>query len=236
MKAALFLALAVTVFFAPVAQASTSLVLHQQTPKDGYFCNTCISFMNTALDELLQIIAQSGVLGSCNALCSQLNNQVEGAVCNLLCDYVGINEFINLVDDADPDPIFYCQELSVCPTSKTSAAQWLSAVAVPKSGPAGTTFNINVVYRILNTTGTGTIEFDVNPPNGDPFGAAGLLIEVPPGTYSAQFQVQTQASEQEPFSPGSYPVACYICEGTCGSIHSYARTLAATQVAFTITQ
>ena len=48
-------------------------------------------------------IVESGVVGSCGALCSLLEqktgSQALGAVCNILCDIVGIEEFIKLVQE-----------------------------------------------------------------------------------------------------------------------------------------
>lgn len=70
--------------------------------------------MNNALDQILQIILNGGVLGSCGALCSQLPNQLEQVACNLLCDYVGIESFIDLVNYEDPDPIYICQVFDMC--------------------------------------------------------------------------------------------------------------------------
>jgi len=194
--------------------------------------------MNQAVEELVEIIANAGVLGSCSALCNQLDNSLEATVCNLLCDYVGINEFVNLLDDVDPDPVFYCQELDVCATSMSSKAKITKVVVKPPSGPAGTTFNFMVQYQVINTTGTATLEIDVFPPDSDggfPFGDAELLGQVTPATYTMQFQMTASPSENEDFSPGKYKTQIALCEGTCGSIHSYAYTLDVFTTSFNIT-
>lgn len=57
-----------------------------------------VSFTSQAIDQLLNIIVNVGVLGSCGALCSYLPNKIEATVCNLLCDYVGIDEFVKIVE------------------------------------------------------------------------------------------------------------------------------------------
>ena len=48
------------------------------------------------------LLADAGVVGGCGELCQLLdekvNNKVLDAVCNLLCDYVGIKEFIDLIE------------------------------------------------------------------------------------------------------------------------------------------
>jgi len=194
--------------------------------------------MNQAIDELVEIIANSGVLGSCNALCSQLTNELEATVCNLLCDYIGIKAFVTLLDDADPDPIFYCEEITVCPINLYAKGVITKAVVNPPSGPAGTNFNILVTYQITNITGTGTLEIDINPPasdGGSPFGDSELLVAQPPAVYQVQFQLDTTPSEQEAFSPGSYLTQISLCEGTCGSTHSYSFVMASVSTKFTIT-
>merc|ERR1719487_3158892 len=70
-------------------------------------CPLCVNIMDQTINQLLNIILNVGVLGSCNALCSYLGDygQIVVAGCNLLCDYVGITEFIALIEAADLDPI-----------------------------------------------------------------------------------------------------------------------------------
>lgn len=83
---------------------------------------------------LLTLYLDAGVLGGCSDLCGLLPNQVEATVCDLVCAVVGIEGFIDLVEgafrilssaqtaqltfvvvDADPDPIWICEEVDVCP-------------------------------------------------------------------------------------------------------------------------
>ena len=44
----------------------------------------------------------AGVVGGCGELCGLLEqktgSEIAGVVCNLLCDYVGITEFIKIVE------------------------------------------------------------------------------------------------------------------------------------------
>lgn len=54
--------------------------------------------MDQTIQTLLNIILNAGVVGSCSALCGMLPNQIEATVCNLLCDYVGIKEFIHIIE------------------------------------------------------------------------------------------------------------------------------------------
>ena len=90
-------------------------------------CPLCVTWLDQAYGELIQAIAQLGVLDTCGDLCgyaalrscffffffspwgvfwppppppfigcSLLNSHLEGTICDLLCDYVGIEEFIKV--------------------------------------------------------------------------------------------------------------------------------------------
>merc|ERR1711916_234296 len=98
-----------------------------------------------ALQSLVQIILNGGVLGSCGALCGQLPSKIEGTICSLLCDYVGITEFIKLLNDVDPDPIYICESIKVCSVCK-GAAKVDSVNVSPASGQQGSTFDIEVAF------------------------------------------------------------------------------------------
>jgi len=55
--------------------------------------------INQSINQLY--ILEGGVVGTCGALCNALaqktGSQALGAVCDILCDIVGIEEFIKLV-------------------------------------------------------------------------------------------------------------------------------------------
>lgn len=218
--------------------ASKPFKLDGALAKSPYFslCPVCVKFMSQAINGLLQIILQGGVLGSCGALCGQLPNKVEATVCNLLCDYVGIKEFLKLVQDADPDPIWICEELHTC-TDCTGAATITQLSVNPPSGPQGTAFNIAMDFTVQNQTCTGEIAISINPPApAFPFGSAQLVEGFKPGAYGVKFDLQAKPSQQEPFSPGKYGVVTAICAGSCGSKHAHASVLTEKQASFEITQ
>jgi len=203
---------------------------------DPAWCPTCVSFMEQSINQLLNIIANAGVIGGCADLCGLLPTQVEATICDLVCDIVGIEAFIDLVNDADPDPIWICEEVGVCPINDKANATVLSLTVSPLSGPQGTTFNALAVYKVGNTIGTGEVDFVVLPPNGFPFGAGELVVNQTPNTYSVRFgPISTQPNEQEPFGPGVYKVQVAVCEGACGSSHSHSYTLSTRMAQFTIT-
>lgn len=113
-----------------VASASTSLSGNKNTirrTKVGFgnerltldLCPTCINIAEQSINILLNLILDSGIVGTCGTLCQALaqktGSQIIGTVCDLVCDAVGIDEFIKLLNNADLDPIWYCEIAKMCP-------------------------------------------------------------------------------------------------------------------------
>jgi len=208
----------------------------QQIGDDPSLCPTCVNFMDQTIDILLNVIANGGVIGSCEELCAYLPDELEAVVCELFCGYVGIQAFIDILDDVDPDSIFYCMELDICPIKDDARGTINSVNVVPTSGPTGTTFNVNVKYTVTSEIGTGEFAIVVIPPDASfPFGGGELLVDEVDGVYPVQIQIPTTPSENEDFAPGVYNFTVALCEGTCGSIHAHSFTLAAVNGQFTIT-
>jgi hypothetical protein len=85
-------------------------------------CPECINEAVSAINVLVNLIFDEGVIGSCGDLCGALANKTGskdlGTVCTLVCDAVGIDEFIKLLLKSDVDPILYCQIAKLCPSKK----------------------------------------------------------------------------------------------------------------------
>jgi hypothetical protein len=68
------------------------------------------------------LILETGIIGSCGTLCTALaqktGSSLLGTVCDLVCDVFGIEEFIKALDNADLDPIWYCEIAKLCPGNK----------------------------------------------------------------------------------------------------------------------
>jgi hypothetical protein len=81
-------------------------------------CPTCINIADQSINILLNLILDSGIIGTCGTLCQALaektGSSVIGTICDLACDAVGIDEFIKLIDRADIDPIWYCELARFC--------------------------------------------------------------------------------------------------------------------------
>ena len=167
--------------------------------------------------------------------------QLEQVACDLLCDIVGIKEFVAIIQKADLDPIYFCELLAQqCPVHDCTGecAQILGTSVSPKSGPAGTEFTIEVSVKGLNQTSTATIAVDIFPPApGFPFGDAELVPTgfQPNQVYQVRLSLKAQPSEQEPFSPGTYKVQFAACEGECGSKHPHSDVYAVANDSFEIT-
>jgi hypothetical protein len=203
---------------------------------DFDICNVCVSFMEQAIENLLNIIANVGIIGGCAELCSYLPNQIEQAVCNLLCDAVGLEGFITLIQDVDPEPVWICMELRACPIVDNAKANITSLTISPPAGPIGTKFSGEFVLQVVNQIGTGMLLWEVVPPEGNVFGDATIVTNVKPGTYKFAFQFTAKPGKHEPFVPGVYTLGVAACEGECGSKHSHSYRLSERATTFKITK
>eukprot|EP01079_Euglenida_sp_SAG-EU17-18_P012284 gene12285-338_t len=166
------------------------------------------------LDQLLNIILNGGVIGSCEDLCAKIQGSnvclpapfhatqaasspshlpllcVEKAACDLICDGVGLKEFIKAIEAADLDPIWLCEDLGECPHNNctSSCASIVSATVDPPSGPVGTNFVYEITFSINSANvGSGEIQFGAKR-DGDKenyeYEEGGLATPFPaPGTY-----------------------------------------------------
>jgi len=200
------------------------------------FCNVCVQIMGQIINELLNIILNIGVVGSCGELCHYLPNKYEQDACDLICDYVGIEEFVKIIEYEDPDPIFFCDEAGICPVTNNGSALANGAWVNPESGPTGTKFNIGFNYTVTSKTSTGGPNVVVFPPDGMPIGGSNFDEGEEPGTYVIYFQLDTKPSEQEQFGPGVYNVTAALCAGDCSGRHKYSGVYCEADTAFTITQ
>ncbi|PRP77541.1 hypothetical protein PROFUN_14225 [Planoprotostelium fungivorum] len=201
-------------------------------------CPTCQSLLETALQNLLQIIVreseffpsfedrlEAGIGGSCDKICTQLENQYEQIACGLVCEYVGVTEFSKILQSVDPDPIFVCQEFELCPIVEGGQVRFIASGVNPLSGPAGTTFNIQVDYAVINSTGPGLVTLSVGK------GLAASLVSTfiegqEPGQYGMSWSLDTTPSDDQPWTVGAYPILFQICEGDCTGKHSHSRVYA----------
>jgi len=197
-------------------------------------CTDCVELMNETIEQLIEYIANSGVIGGCTAICTVTG--VFFPICELICDYVGIEVFVDVINKTDPDPIYICQLFGVCGHVDGGKVNIISATVDPKSGPQGTVFNITMVYKVLNNTGPGLLVVDIIPPDtGFPISEAEFTEGEAIGEYAVGWSLQATPAENEPFSAGVYLVGLGVCEGDCNTIHEWSGVYAMTNTTFKIT-
>jgi len=210
-------------------------------------CPTCIKFAEEALNILLNIILDTGILGTCQTLCQALADKTGsallGTICDLVCDIVGIDEFIHIIEKADLDPIWYCEMATMCPVNDHGDAKFKSFNITPMSGRKGTTFTVDFTYQTVNGTGTGEIEIDIRTPDRIPLGTAFLWESKKTGTYPEKISIKAQPDPQcdptqepcEQWLPGTYNVTVYLCNGECGSKHPHSSIYDISHGSFVLT-
>lgn len=202
-------------------------------------CPTCINMMAQVLDAFWDAVGNGGIIGGCEQLCGYLPRESEWVACSAICIYAGIEEMVRVLNSTDPDPVYMCEEINICPISDTAAAAIESVVVDPPTGPLGTTFYINMSFAIINTTGTGFMQMWAVPPNTpyeDGLGEEAFLIELGPGQYKVSFSLPTSDKQVE-WPYGVYNCSVWLCEGYCDSIHKHQYVMASQQnLLFTLTK
>lgn len=196
----------------------------------GALCNLCIQMAVAGINALLNIILNSGVVGSCGELCGQLPKSLEVEACNVVCDAVGIYGFIKAIEKADIDPIYFCELLSKadldicpiqdCPAGNPSCQKIQQLEVTPPTGPQGTDFKIAVVMNGTAPVGTGEIKFTLCPPGAksedDCNEQSSFVTGYPAGMYGFGIDFDTAAAEgAQPAPAGDYLFSIEVCEGLC---------------------
>eukprot|EP00026_Physarum_polycephalum_P012556 Phypoly_transcript_12877.p1 GENE.Phypoly_transcript_12877~~Phypoly_transcript_12877.p1 ORF type:complete len:189 (+),score=10.15 Phypoly_transcript_12877:246-812(+) len=135
-------------------------------PRSDVSCDLCLQVMDGGLDILLNEILNGGVIGGCDNLCHFMPDTLELG-CNHLCDFVGIKEFVKVINHTDPDPIWYCQELHACPKVDGGSVIDSTTIVVPDFGVLGADFMVLSTYIVQNATGPGLLTITLTPPNGE---------------------------------------------------------------------
>eukprot|EP01128_Nolandella_sp_AFSM9_P008501 TRINITY_DN5211_c0_g1_i1.p1 TRINITY_DN5211_c0_g1~~TRINITY_DN5211_c0_g1_i1.p1 ORF type:complete len:244 (-),score=48.45 TRINITY_DN5211_c0_g1_i1:138-821(-) len=199
-------------------------------------CDTCLSLMDNALNDLLSIIEKVGVSGSCEKVCELLPNQYEMEACFVICEYFGITEFQKILGELNPSPVSICMALTACPFNPALGGHFSSVVVSPTKGPQGATFNIEATYILNATSGTANTVLEISPPAGSPLGESKIIIGQAAGPAKIAASVQTMPQQGQTFPPGVYQVIVAVCEGQCGGTHHNEYTVAQGKSSFTITE
>mmetsp|Transcript_36559 Transcript_36559/g.95700 ORF Transcript_36559/g.95700 Transcript_36559/m.95700 type:complete len:396 (-) Transcript_36559:93-1280(-) len=228
-----------------------ALTLHAPTTGAIDLCKTCIGFAGDALQELLNLILNKAVIGSCSKLCGALENATHnpgiGKTCSVLCDIYGIKAFIKWIENTDLSPYYDCQELGVCKYNDNGDAEITAFGATPTSGPSGTKFDVAFTFATKNGTSTGELRVRV-------YTLDDVQLQIPSdyipdsttaGSFNGNINLDTTPADPgcdptqnacERWIPGTYTVELRICAGECGDVkHPHAKLYAAQNTTFTIT-
>ena len=193
------------------------------------------------MNALLNYVLNAGVVGGCGKLCENLPKGLERTACDIACDYVGIKAFVSLLEKADLDPVYFCQELKMCKYDDNGDGSVSGVQVSPASGEASTTFEAVMNVVVTNHTGAGEFNFDVTPgPEGQPVSAGSLYPELAPGAYSVKLSIDTSPGEDPQgfpidWTPGTYVVSGTFCMGEFGSDKPHSKVFGTAKSNFTIT-
>jgi hypothetical protein len=85
------------------------------------WCPQCIDTWDDLVEVVLDIILQYGVIDSCGHLCDIVTEKTGsgllGFICDMGCDFLGLEEFVKIMNKADIDPIYYCETMHLCPSN-----------------------------------------------------------------------------------------------------------------------
>uniref|UniRef100_A0A7S3CWR4 Saposin B-type domain-containing protein n=1 Tax=Palpitomonas bilix TaxID=652834 RepID=A0A7S3CWR4_9EUKA len=246
---ALFACFGASVAAKPVTERKNDLLVVKKVEPlgEGALCSLCDQFVSQGINQVLNIILNLGVVGGCSTVCTKaLENEPQWmtTVCSLACDVLGIKGFMALLDKfgKDIDPIYFCEVVKMCPVHDGGAARVDSVSVNPPSGPQGTTFDIEVLFTVMNQTSTGIVDVAIQCADGLVLGSDQLSTGLAPGNYKAQFQLQAnpQAPSEsgeptEQFIPGDYNVAFTLCAGDCGSTYPHSGVYDSGSGSFSIT-
>lgn len=232
MRAALILVVALAVFASCDAHF-TSRVTKLTRLEDGMpikiggpidTCADCVAWASNALQAILQAILNLET-DACGDLCSQLPTQGDANICDLLCDIVGIYEFIQIVNKADLDPIYFCQMHKKCVETPNGNGRMLDSNVVPKKGARTDTFTVNITFSVTDAVGAGEFLNVISSTTQSEVSEGLLYDEIPVGNYIANLQLSLQDDPQggTTWHTGNYTVQTWFCMGQCFSHHPYTK-------------
>jgi len=212
-------------------------------------CPACINEVVELINVALNVILDEGIIDSCAKLCQAVYNKSGskdlGDLCDLLCDGVGIDEFIHILITADIDPIYYCQVVDMCPVNDHGDAKFTNFGVYPQTGPQGTTFVIDLTFKTVNGTGTGTFTFNIIDPKNQTSGDLYWFEEKKAGTYPYRIGFKTYTISTcdlskggvcDDFPVGTYNVTAQVCNGECGSHHPHTAIYDSQASSFVVTK
>jgi len=192
-------------------------------PAEDTMCELCIQEGVAYINILLNEILNNGIIYDCGDLCqTYLPNKYEQDFCDVMCDGVGIYEFIELLMTTDLDGIliYGCEEIDACPISVCNGTCMVPLNFVAKPNPANVGTTVQFLFTVNITqpwTGTGVLRFLFDGPDvqggGDQLIAGGIG---PVGVQQIEIKYSTKGSKKNGgYKPGNYQATITICNGDC---------------------
>ncbi|OPL20781.1 hypothetical protein AM593_09895, partial [Mytilus galloprovincialis] len=157
----------------------------------------------------------------CSALAQKTGSQALGEYGKLKSVFVRkycqkVRNYHNIRDtnvEADLDPIYFCEEMNLCPVKDDGDAKITQLSVTPKSGPQGQ-FSIDFTYVSVNGTGTGEIVLEVETVDHIPVEGSFLHELADAGSYPQSVKLKAQPDPNcdptqgpcEEWMPGNYTV------------------------------
>jgi hypothetical protein len=192
------------------------------TPAASVGCDACVDFMQEFEGDLLDLVLQIGISEGCR-ICGHLSSKTGQEVCGVLCEIVGIEAFVHILEKVDDDPVYVCTELLACPRNHcVNNCTSIQSVAVnPSSGPIGTSFKVTVTLKAFQRTGTGTTWLSWKCPVGAGGMTEAMILNTGFAAGSINkitYDIDTR-NNQCLYSPQNYTVLALSCAYDCQDLH-----------------
>jgi hypothetical protein len=209
-------------------------------------CPNCINEAIGVINILLNAILDEGILANCGDLCGVVTNRTGskalGDICLLVCDGLGLDEFIKGLIKLDLDPIYYCEIAKMCPINDQSDAKFANFSVSPSTGNRRTKFVLDCSFATKNGTGTGMLRLSLFSPKTQT-ATTDLLIEaVKPGSYAEKIPVDifdqnydSSIGLSDDWPVGTYNITAQLCYGECESHHPHSAIYDTGKSSFTVT-
>jgi hypothetical protein len=133
-------------------------------------CGDCLAFVNQSGTQVINIIMNIGIVGTCPQLCAYLPSKKGEKSCSALCEFSGISAFVsNFVANFDGGPVCLCDHMQakaddkskdpnkLCFSTPGGKAKLTKLGVNPATGKVGTIFDVKLAYDVTARTGTGAI-------------------------------------------------------------------------------
>lgn len=232
----------------------------QNIKAESPLCSPCIQLGEQSLQILINAILNVGVMGGCGKLCGNLPAGKQQTACNLICDAVGIKEFIKALNNTDLDPFYLCEELHACPAGPDDAHIELMSLDLspttmkrndldPDFQGQGVDLTGTLSVNVSKASGPGEWSVEITGPVDGLDGPLGDSFLLPDGLKEGVQQlgvkvhiVDTDPDPSDPtkfpvtWMPGTYEFRAHMCQGECGSKHPHSKDFGKKVSNFTVTE